>query len=85
MTGLSYEELDSMTLIEAANQFDVVAADNSSIIEAYQVKEQTYFTALTDPKVLTVKYLQSPSNVPLEWPRTKGADGYWQADGLQRN
>ncbi|KAF1779210.1 Phospholipase D-like domain [Phytophthora cactorum] len=48
MTGLSYEELDSMTLIEAANQFDVVAADNSSIIEAYQVKEQTYFTALTD-------------------------------------
>ncbi|KAG3097553.1 hypothetical protein PI124_g15013 [Phytophthora idaei] len=48
MTGLSYEELDSMTLIEAANQFDVAAADNSSIIEAYQVKEQTYFTALTD-------------------------------------
>ncbi|KAF1791946.1 hypothetical protein GQ600_19688 [Phytophthora cactorum] len=28
-----YEELDSMTLIEAANQFDVVAADNSSIMK----------------------------------------------------
>ncbi|ETP24786.1 hypothetical protein F441_02274 [Phytophthora nicotianae CJ01A1] len=48
MTGRSYEELDSMTFIEAANQFDVVAADNSSIIETYEVKKQAYFTAITD-------------------------------------
>ncbi|KAG6946257.1 hypothetical protein JG688_00016145 [Phytophthora aleatoria] len=48
MTGLSYEKLDTMTLIEAANQFDVAAAGKSSIIEAYQVKEQAYFTAITD-------------------------------------
>ncbi|ETP24777.1 hypothetical protein F441_02281 [Phytophthora nicotianae CJ01A1] len=48
MTGRSYEELDSMTFIEAANQFDVVAADNSSIIETYEVKKQAYYTAITD-------------------------------------
>ncbi|KAI9983983.1 hypothetical protein PInf_005268 [Phytophthora infestans] len=48
MTGRSYEELDAMPFIEAANQFDVVAADNSSIIETYEVKRQTYFTAVTD-------------------------------------
>ncbi|KUF82805.1 Actin-depolymerizing factor 10 [Phytophthora nicotianae] len=48
MTGLSYEKLNAMTFIEAANQFDVAAASKSSIIEAYQVKEQAYFTAFTD-------------------------------------
>ncbi|EEY60392.1 phospholipase D, Pi-sPLD-like-12 [Phytophthora infestans T30-4] len=48
MTGLSYEELDAMPFIEAANQFDVVVADNSSFIEAYEVKKRTYFTAVTD-------------------------------------
>ncbi|KAF4033231.1 PLD-like domain [Phytophthora infestans] len=35
MTGLSYDELDAMTIIEAANQLDTAAADKSSIIEAF--------------------------------------------------
>ncbi|RLN53763.1 hypothetical protein BBJ29_009598 [Phytophthora kernoviae] len=48
LTGLSYEELDAMTLINAANQLDVAAANSSSCIEAYQVEKQTYFTAYTD-------------------------------------
>ncbi|OWZ16736.1 PhosphoLipase D, partial [Phytophthora megakarya] len=48
MTGLSYDKLDTMTFIDAANQFDVAAADKSSIIEALQVKEQAYFKAFTD-------------------------------------
>ncbi|KAG7386870.1 hypothetical protein PHYPSEUDO_015180 [Phytophthora pseudosyringae] len=48
MTGLSYEKLDAMAFIEAANQFDVAAADKSTILEAFQIKEQAYFTAFTD-------------------------------------
>ncbi|RLN32366.1 hypothetical protein BBJ28_00005049 [Nothophytophthora sp. Chile5] len=48
MTGLSYEALDAMTFIEAANQFDVAAADNATILEDYGVEEQAYFSAYTD-------------------------------------
>ncbi|EEY57017.1 phospholipase D, Pi-sPLD-like-9 [Phytophthora infestans T30-4] len=48
MTGLSYEKLNAMTFIEAANQFDEAAVGKSSIIEPYQVKEQAYFTAVNE-------------------------------------
>ncbi|EEY57550.1 phospholipase D, putative [Phytophthora infestans T30-4] len=48
MTGLSYDELDAMTIIEAANQLDMAAVDESTIIEAFQVEEQAYFAAFTD-------------------------------------
>ncbi|KAG2512914.1 hypothetical protein JM16_008019 [Phytophthora kernoviae] len=48
MTGLSYEELDALTFIDAANQLDVAAADNSTIIETFQVEKHTYFAAYTN-------------------------------------
>ncbi|OWY96187.1 PhosphoLipase D [Phytophthora megakarya] len=48
MTGLSYEELDEMKFIDAANQFDIAANDSSTIIESFQVKKQAYFKAYTD-------------------------------------
>lgn len=48
MTGLSYESLDAMTFIAAANQFDVAAADSSSILDVYQVEEDAYFAVYTD-------------------------------------
>ncbi|KAG3117570.1 hypothetical protein PI124_g4586 [Phytophthora idaei] len=48
MTRLSYEELDAMTFIEAANQLAIAAADESSILENLEIEHQFYFFAITD-------------------------------------
>lgn len=48
MTGLTYEALDAMKFIDAANQFDTAAGDSSTIIESYQVEEKSYYSAYTD-------------------------------------
>ncbi|KAG7376933.1 hypothetical protein PHYPSEUDO_012395 [Phytophthora pseudosyringae] len=48
MTGLSYEKLDAMTFVEAANQFAVAAADKSTILAPNIVEHHAYFFAITD-------------------------------------
>ncbi|OWZ00132.1 PhosphoLipase D [Phytophthora megakarya] len=48
MTGLSYDELDDMTFVEAADQFGVAASDASTILEKLEIEHQAYFFAITD-------------------------------------
>ncbi|KAG3198895.1 hypothetical protein PC128_g5692 [Phytophthora cactorum] len=58
MTGLSYEELDAMTFIEAANQLAIAAADESSILENLEIEHQFYFFAITD----TIRKISDPQD-----------------------
>ncbi|RLN05883.1 hypothetical protein BBJ28_00027018, partial [Nothophytophthora sp. Chile5] len=90
MTGLSYEALDAMTFIEAANQFDVAAADASTILKSYGVEEQAYFSAYTDDVRALISSLLSmatrlcicePCHV-CEYKSTTGTCGYIERDGL---
>ncbi|KAG3144902.1 hypothetical protein PI126_g13956 [Phytophthora idaei] len=58
MTGMSYEELDAMTFIEAANQLAIAAADESSILENLEIEHQFYFFAITD----TIRKISDPQD-----------------------
>ncbi|ETO81559.1 hypothetical protein F444_04180 [Phytophthora nicotianae P1976] len=58
MTGLSYEELDAMTFIEAANQLALAAADESTILENLDIKHHAYFFAITD----TIRMVSDPQD-----------------------
>ncbi|KAE9339601.1 hypothetical protein PF008_g11488 [Phytophthora fragariae] len=48
MTGLSYDELDAMTFVEAADQFDVAASKDSTILAMNIVEHHDYFFAITN-------------------------------------
>ncbi|EGZ25745.1 phospholipase D-like protein [Phytophthora sojae] len=48
MTGLSYEKLDAMTFIEAADQLPIAADDESSILDYLEIEHHSYFFAITD-------------------------------------
>lgn len=48
MTGLSYDELNAMTFVEAADQFAVAATDKSTILATNTVEHHRYFIAITD-------------------------------------
>ncbi|KAF4314977.1 hypothetical protein G195_011301, partial [Phytophthora kernoviae 00238/432] len=48
MTGLSYEEVDAMKFIDAADQLKIAASDESSIIQYLEVKNQLYYAAFID-------------------------------------
>jgi phospholipase D1/2 len=48
MTGLSYDTLDAMTFIEAADQLRIAADDESSIMDNLEIKYHAYFIAITD-------------------------------------
>ncbi|KAG7380799.1 hypothetical protein PHYBOEH_011329 [Phytophthora boehmeriae] len=54
MTGLSYKKLDAMKFIDAADQYDVAAADKSSLIEKFEVDEELYFKLMIDKVQETV-------------------------------
>ncbi|EEY58009.1 phospholipase D, Pi-sPLD-like-2 [Phytophthora infestans T30-4] len=58
MTGLSYDELDAMTFIEAASQLALAAADESTILENLDIQEHAYFFAITD----TVRKISDPQD-----------------------
>ncbi|KAE9186298.1 hypothetical protein PF004_g23126 [Phytophthora fragariae] len=45
MTRLSYEELDAMKFIDAADQFKVAAKDESTILTDFSVKHHAYYIA----------------------------------------
>lgn len=48
MTGLSYEKLDAMTFVEAADQFAVAVADESTILADNIAKHHAYFFAIPE-------------------------------------
>ncbi|KAG7382465.1 hypothetical protein PHYBOEH_010470 [Phytophthora boehmeriae] len=48
MTGLSYEEVNAMTFIEAADQLKIAASDESSIMQYLDVKDNFYYNAFPD-------------------------------------
>ncbi|ETL83809.1 hypothetical protein L917_16309 [Phytophthora nicotianae] len=48
MTGLSYDVLDAMTFVEAADQFAVAATDESTILATNRVEHHAYFIAITE-------------------------------------
>ncbi|KAL3665990.1 hypothetical protein V7S43_008788 [Phytophthora oleae] len=48
MTGLSYDKLDAMTFVEAADRFAVAAVDKATILAPNVVQHHTYFIAITD-------------------------------------
>lgn len=48
MTGRSYEALDAMTFIEAADQLASAATKASSLVEPLEVKHHVYFALYTD-------------------------------------
>ncbi|KAG7392213.1 hypothetical protein PHYBOEH_006467, partial [Phytophthora boehmeriae] len=48
MTGLGYDELDAMTLLEAADQMDKAAVDESTVLQVLEAKKQVYFFVYTD-------------------------------------
>ncbi|KAI9998811.1 hypothetical protein PInf_003402 [Phytophthora infestans] len=48
MTGLSYDELNAMTFVEAADQFAVAATNKSTILATNTVEHHRYFIAITD-------------------------------------
>ncbi|KAG6948956.1 hypothetical protein JG688_00014846 [Phytophthora aleatoria] len=58
MTGLSYEELDAMTFIEAVNQLAIVATDESTILENLEIEHHAYFVAITD----TIRKISDPQD-----------------------
>ncbi|GMF27469.1 unnamed protein product [Phytophthora fragariaefolia] len=48
MTGLSYEKLDAMTFIEAADQLSIATDDESSILDYLEIEHHSYFVVITD-------------------------------------
>ncbi|GMF39748.1 unnamed protein product [Phytophthora fragariaefolia] len=48
MTGLSYDELDAMTFVEAADQFAMAATKDSTILANNVVNHHAYFFAITE-------------------------------------
>ncbi|GMF54300.1 unnamed protein product [Phytophthora fragariaefolia] len=48
MTRLSYEELDAMKVIDAADQFKVAAKDESTILTDFSVKHHAYYITFVD-------------------------------------
>ncbi|RLN55738.1 hypothetical protein BBJ29_010090 [Phytophthora kernoviae] len=48
MTGLSYEEVDAMKFIDAADQLKIAAADESSIIQNLEVGYHLYYMGFPD-------------------------------------
>ncbi|KAG2805475.1 hypothetical protein PC119_g20147 [Phytophthora cactorum] len=48
MTGVGYDKLDAMTFLDAAHQYDVAAADNSSLLQALEAEYQLYYVGFTD-------------------------------------
>ncbi|KAL4161501.1 hypothetical protein PRNP1_002055 [Phytophthora ramorum] len=46
-TGLSYDELDGMTIVEAADQFVVAAGKKSTILAKLNIEYHSYFIAIT--------------------------------------
>ncbi|KAG7382466.1 hypothetical protein PHYBOEH_010471 [Phytophthora boehmeriae] len=48
ITGLSYEEVNAMKFINAADQIEKAAADESSIVQHLEVKYHIYYEAFTD-------------------------------------
>ncbi|KAG6943327.1 hypothetical protein JG688_00017658 [Phytophthora aleatoria] len=47
MTGVGYDKLDAMTFLDAAHQYDVAAADNSSLLQALEAEYQLYYVGFT--------------------------------------
>ncbi|KAF4317449.1 hypothetical protein BBO99_00000243 [Phytophthora kernoviae] len=54
MTGQSYAKLDAMKFIDAADQYDVAAADASSLIEKFSVDKEWYYNLMVDTVQETV-------------------------------
>ncbi|OWZ11491.1 hypothetical protein PHMEG_00015480 [Phytophthora megakarya] len=48
MTGLSYEELDAMTFIEAADKLPLAVADDSWFLSNLEIESHSYFFAITN-------------------------------------
>ncbi|ETP29784.1 hypothetical protein F442_21108 [Phytophthora nicotianae P10297] len=48
MTGLSYEKLDAMTFVEAADQLAIAATKASTILAVNNVKHRWYFFTITE-------------------------------------
>ncbi|KAG6963862.1 hypothetical protein JG688_00007957 [Phytophthora aleatoria] len=48
MTGLSYEELDAMTFIEAADKLPYAVNDESWFMDNLEIESHVYFFAITD-------------------------------------
>ncbi|KAG3028047.1 hypothetical protein PC128_g13749 [Phytophthora cactorum] len=48
MTGLSYDELDAMTLMEAFNSFEAAASDGSTILQHLEVPYHAYYLAFSN-------------------------------------
>ncbi|KAG7376793.1 hypothetical protein PHYPSEUDO_012735 [Phytophthora pseudosyringae] len=58
MTGRSYEELDAMTFIEAADQFTIAATTETTILEKLEIEHHFYFVAITD----TIRKISDPQD-----------------------
>ncbi|GMF55059.1 unnamed protein product [Phytophthora fragariaefolia] len=58
MTGLSYEELDAMTFVGAADQFPVAVTKKSTILANNIVEYHDYFIAITD----TMRKISDPQD-----------------------
>ncbi|GMF51694.1 unnamed protein product [Phytophthora fragariaefolia] len=58
MTGLSYDELNSMTFVEAADQLPVAVADASTILDNMEIEHHAYFFAITD----TIRQMSDPQD-----------------------
>ncbi|KAL4161477.1 hypothetical protein PRNP1_002031 [Phytophthora ramorum] len=56
MTGLSYEKLDDMTFVEAADQFKLAAMDESTILANLEIEYHAYFVAIID----TIRKVSDP-------------------------
>ncbi|GMF22904.1 unnamed protein product [Phytophthora lilii] len=48
MTRLSYEDLNAMKFIDAADQFKVAAKDESTILTDFSVKDHLYYATFVD-------------------------------------
>jgi phospholipase D1/2 len=48
MTGVPYAELDAMRFLDAARQFDVAAANKSSLIQTLEAEYHPYYVGFTD-------------------------------------
>ncbi|KAL4146223.1 hypothetical protein PRNP1_012093 [Phytophthora ramorum] len=56
MTGLSYEKLDDMTFVEAADQFKLAAMDESTLFANLEIEYHAYFVAIID----TIRKVSDP-------------------------
>ncbi|OWZ14611.1 PhosphoLipase D [Phytophthora megakarya] len=58
MTRLSYDKLDAMTFIEAADQLALAAISESTILQNMDIKHHAYFVAITD----TIRKISDPQD-----------------------